>query len=164
MQQYCNFAGRTLTLLAADWLVTNGNQIDFNYAITVYGLLNGAESRKQAEAIRAHRCQIKNEDEKSKQNSGTMKIQMPAREVCPLCKGKIFLEEETKGSCDKGHNWKRCSLTLFILTDMKYRKCIFCRRSASKKHMEISNTSQIYRNYTNVNRCCLCNSRLIMCG
>ena len=149
-----------MVLLAADWLISHGNQFDVKNAMAVLELLHETDSLRQGEAIRTERFQSKTIGE----SSGTLKLRMPARESCPLCGGLIYLEKETSGCCDKGHNWKRCSLTFFILTCLKYRNCIFCKRAASRETNDSSKNSSIYRKFVNVNRCCFCNSRLVLYG
>ena len=127
--------------------------------MAVLELLHETDSLRLAETIQVERFQLRTTGD-----SGTSKLRMPARESCPLCGGLVYLEKETSGCCDKGHNWKRCSLTLFILTGLKYRNCIFCKRAASRETSDSSKKSSIYRKFVNVNRCCLCNSRLVVYG
>ena len=157
--------GRILTLLAADWLTLKGNQAEFENAISIYNLLKEPDSHTQAEAIRDSRFKsTKTKAEAhSESHSGTTEMRMPARELCPVCKSKVQLEEEANGRCEKGHTWKRCLLTLLILTELQYRKCTYCRRTASSRSNNKSKTASLYCKFVNVNKCCFCNSRLLLC-
>eukprot|EP00112_Aurelia_sp_Birch-Aquarium-sp1_P006370 Seg1704.8 transcript_id=Seg1704.8/GoldUCD/mRNA.D3Y31 product="HEAT repeat-containing protein 1" protein_id=Seg1704.8/GoldUCD/D3Y31 len=118
---------RFVVLLAADWLIIRSeNNADFELATSVYKSLNEAESLEKVLDIWKWRISSSTEiqststgqTEQNEGDSNTVTVcppRMPARELCPICNGEIFLEDTTYGICGKNHKWRRLSLVTHFL-------------------------------------------------
>lgn len=152
-------------MLAADWLIAKGeNEEDLDQAISVFRLLKDETSVHRAEEVWRQRYRFNTDTASTKAGleSSATQTCMPVREVCPVCKSDIVLENETTGRCEKGHNWVRCSLTFLIVADLKCRKCAYCKKVASWKISENSKNETLYSKFVNVNNCPICNCRLLI--
>lgn len=50
------------------------------------------------------------------------------REECPACDAEINLEDMQEATCENGHTWRRCSVTLLVIADFHPRTCLGCGR------------------------------------
>ena len=97
----------------------------------------------------------------TKEGEMTDTVSMPPRERCPVCKGDIPLDNDTFGECKKLHHWKRCSLTLGLLSDDLNRICTGCRKHAQCKIFDTEGQGEHHTvNSVNVDNCYFCNGRL----
>ncbi|GAA5855166.1 hypothetical protein JCM9279_007574 [Rhodotorula babjevae] len=54
-----------------------------------------------------------------------------ARDVaCPACKAHVPLANVRYASCENGHRWERCSLSLSLIASVQVRTCSSCERKA----------------------------------
>ncbi|GAA5849089.1 hypothetical protein JCM8547_006439 [Rhodosporidiobolus lusitaniae] len=53
-----------------------------------------------------------------------------AAEFCPACRTPVALESMRFASCEGGHRWERCSLTLALVSSVTVRTCTACERKA----------------------------------
>ncbi|KAH8828109.1 putative zinc-finger of transcription factor IIIC complex-domain-containing protein, partial [Flagelloscypha sp. PMI_526] len=52
------------------------------------------------------------------------------KETCPACHGEVPFAHLSEATCVNGHQWRRCSITTFILCTSHLRTCIGCSRKA----------------------------------
>ncbi|GAA5907507.1 hypothetical protein JCM8208_001398 [Rhodotorula glutinis] len=54
-----------------------------------------------------------------------------ARDVaCPACKAHVPLANVRHATCENGHRWERCSLSLGLIASVQVRTCSSCERKA----------------------------------
>ncbi|BGP17545.1 hypothetical protein JCM10213_004086 [Rhodosporidiobolus nylandii] len=51
-------------------------------------------------------------------------------ETCPACRASVPLENVRFATCEGGHRWERCSLTLTLVSTVQVRTCTACERKA----------------------------------
>ncbi len=90
------------------------------------------------------------------------KTLLPSREVCPICKGEVPLDNDNFAECNKKHEWKRCHITLKLLSSSQYRTCKCCYRHAQNKIFENSSELEWMKNIVNIDNCLLCNGKLVV--
>ncbi|KAG0054870.1 hypothetical protein BGZ83_010208 [Gryganskiella cystojenkinii] len=54
-----------------------------------------------------------------------------AREACPACDSDIMMESDDQGTCENGHMWHRCTVTLTVISDFHPRNCRGCKRKTA---------------------------------
>ncbi|XP_072179263.1 general transcription factor 3C polypeptide 4-like [Diadema setosum] len=53
-------------------------------------------------------------------------VETASRETCRLCGQEIKLTSAYSDTCQNGHSWRRCSLTLQLCQTLRPRRCTFC--------------------------------------
>ncbi|KAH6909807.1 transcription factor IIIC subunit delta N-term-domain-containing protein [Coprinopsis sp. MPI-PUGE-AT-0042] len=100
-------------------------------------------------------------------------ITQELNELCPACKAPVPLHDITNAVCPNGHQWRRCSITTFILSTPWVRTCVGCSRKAflaPSMSMLLSGSVQlpsvaqgwvVHELLEAVNQCLYCNNNFV---
>ncbi|PKK64450.1 hypothetical protein RhiirC2_787476 [Rhizophagus irregularis] len=149
-----NERDQTFILNLCDWILLyyQTDEQLLNYAKVIYESLSGLQRTTTKRTFK----DLDNEINwtikliSSTKSAKTKKLKIPARESC---------------TCEKGHLWERCSITLSLLSSKHIKSCSTCKRKSldiTKFNDELSINSMFFKTILTVSdKCFYCGGNFI---